>query len=107
MKHINNFVYFCFDNKKKLELEKKKRENLKESIDIINYSNPNESNSSESDSDESISDKSSCGDNIINNISEFEKEIIYSNNLLTTGNKEQKYTGIRAKILKKCKEGDI
>lgn len=104
LQHLNNFVYFCFDNKKKLELEKKKRENLKESINIIDSDDENDdSNSSDYDSDESTSDKSTC-DTIINNISAFEKEIIYNNNIIDNERKDQKYTGIRAKILKKCKE---
>ena len=101
LKKIQDFVNFCSDNKRTLEIKNKEIDSLKE------YINTKDTIKSDSENESIYSDSDSCNDEeegeCIQNISDFEKEIIYSN-LKNENNNDNNFSGIRAKILKKCKD---
>lgn len=105
LKKIQDFVNFCIDNKRLLEVQKKEIDSLREYIDKNKEEEKNYNSESESITEDDETESDSCNENendtYIPNISAFEKEIIYSNNNdKNTG--DNNYSGIRAKIMKKC-----
>lgn len=112
LKKIKTFVEFCSENKKKLEIEKKQRDSLKDSITTNNNDFYDSDISDESDVNENNNENESVNSEdidfnkeSIDNITSFEKEIIYSKfNNSSSG--QNKINGVRAKIIKKSKESN-
>ena len=114
LKKIKTFVEFCSENKKKLEIEKKQRDSLKDSITTNNdefYDSDMTDESDDNDNNNNNENESVNSDDIdfnkesIENISSFEKEIIYSN-FKNSNSGQNKINGVRAKIIKKSKESN-
>ena len=102
---IYNFINYCINNKKILEEENNARKSIKNIIDnekndcITHESNLN----NYIDIDESIKEISY---NVQESINKIEEDIINSSHNINKNENYniKKYTGIRAKIIKKCRE---
>ena len=108
MNKIYNFINYCIYNKKILEEENNARKSIKNIID--NEQNEYINNEAELNNyigiDESIDN---IDYNIEESINKIEEDIINSshNIIKNDTNNITKYTGIRAKIIKKCREKNI
>ena len=97
---IVDFINYCINNKTLLDLDKKKRESI---IEIVN-SKEREINSETEEEDEEEDEINYINTEIMNGI---EKDIVSSSlsgDKYKINEKKIKYTGSRAKIIKKCKE---
>jgi len=101
---IIDFINYCLNNKKILDIQNKERDYITELVNAKEIEDNESNNISENDSenDDIITDST-----ISTNINNIEKDILVSSlnmNNIDNNDKKIKYTGIRAKIIKKCKE---